>query len=540
MSRGFPLHLLAVGVALCGLSVYLAVVASARTSDLGAEREGADSVAAESRGPELPVVSDRDERPEYRLSIETRARGRLLDGDGAVTIPCRARAGALDLGARATLVAGSGAAAYDAAQADARRGDRATLRGRHLVRLDLASEGAPVLHRVLDVRDDADLDLVLPANVELRGQVLRPDGDAIAGARVWLGEGVGPERVEVSTDAEGKFQTFLRFGGPGVPLVVRAAGRASTYRVVDVGPEGAEFRVQLEEARRLDLRLAAAVDAPARGEIRVVPSGAAGQVTALRQYPFFMHAFEPLSLDARGRVAIADLPTEGVVRIHVEHPEAAASRAVRVRLGQRREGPVLIAAGPPARRCRGRVVDAATGAPIAGARVAFDPGGAGSMTHSNDGWLLPAAYYRRELRSTRSGGDGRFDLSCSDAVKRAPGLLLARAAGYLGVAVSLDEAASAEGGEVTLALPSRTVAAASEGPPTLRFDLPTQGRRYLVQANGGNWLSWEDSEPFELALADPSIVDVTVVLDAAPGQPRVERSFLGTAVVGAVPLALGF
>ncbi len=503
-SRGFPLYLLAIALLLVGLSVLLSVGVFAVEPPV----DGGGVTAPESDSGQPNVVAPGDL---VRVSITTRDRGRLLT-PSAPSLRCELRLGRTSVAADATLVAGPGAAL---------RSDAA---GRHLVRY--AIDGGADLFRVVHLGSVADVAVVaLGPEAELRGVVTGPDGEPVADAEVWTGTAIDGEPQFEFTDAAGRFAALARYGGEGIPIVVRRRGFASRFRVVDVLDGGDDIAIRLEPATALEVRFAAVLDDPETARVAIVP---ASPGVALRHYPFFMGIFDgPLRLDADASCVVRDLPRAGQVQVAIAHPDTIAATPVRADLARADRQAVVVSQRALDAFYTARVVGV-DGEPVADARVELRREGRAVWTRAH-GWMLPPGAHRVDGRVAVTDADGRFRIGRP----RGAATLQVRAATHCGVEIAL---ASGRRGPAEIELPA-LVADAGDG-PALLFDFNRDGRRCLVRTNGGEWREWPAEERIELGFDSPALLDVEVRVDSGAGSGAVRRTFPRQAVVGSVVIDL--
>src|SRR6185503_2981528 len=197
-------------VLLGALGVWLAWGNARPVVDSGREAT-APTESAPSITPPAPIGSDA--RNEVVVHVTERAR--LLDL--APPPQCVVREGEASSSARVTWLAGAAALP---------RAERAA--GTHLVAVDLPGEDRSY-HIVRVAADAGEIELDLSAPRAFTGRVVDAEGHGIAGARAWMGG-----RPEVLTDAQGEFTVEGVRGRFGVPLVIRAKGRADHFRAVDL------------------------------------------------------------------------------------------------------------------------------------------------------------------------------------------------------------------------------------------------------------------------------------------------------------------
>lgn len=393
--------------------------------------------------------------------------------------------------------------------------------GRHLVAF--AEPGHTAMCRVVDLQRDGVVEVLAGGRIPLHGLVRDAQGAPLPGAWVWAGQlGADGAPLAVTTDASGQFGFPWVLGGTGVPLVVRAGGHASRYRVLDLMAFDADgIDVVLDEAVALDVVLGAAVPDPALGRIGLAP--AAGDA-ALLHYPFFLSALLGQDALARdGTARIADLPAGAAVEVSIAHPALRDAPPVTVPLRRAEQRAVVQGAVAPmlVGTVRGR-----DGAPVAGAVLRAWTGSADALLRPRHPRLLlsAVAHAPAGTRTTADAG-GRFaigrpgaDGGCKVAV---------RAPGRTGV---LQQVAPARGPvEHDFVLP----AAVPFAPPAVvRVRLRPAGRILRIRHAGARFVRWHDHEPFEVRLAEPALVEVRVV--AVDGGEVVERRFENLPVAGIV------
>ncbi len=518
--RRSPIYVVALVVLLLGLSSYLtiSVFASGGEDFVFPEVES----IVEASGADAPLGPIHAEGPvALEVEVSLRPKIRILPPAGSGEQLCRLVSADEVLAAPATFVAGPRAV-------DPSRRDR----GRHLVRFD-CGEGLQRYRIVTMPEGDAVVDLDLGSDLYFLGEVVTRDGKPVAGAEVWAGESRAGVLQTVQTDRAGKFSIVVA-GGQGVPLMVRAEGWASQYRVVQVsGVQARDFVFQLDPSASVRVQFAAQINEPERGRVFVLPSGSSntdGVSIALLQYPFFLHGIgNGLQLDASGACEVSDLPRSVDVSLLVQHPQVASVRPVRHRLGSRSKRPVVVQVGRGP-ELAGRVVDL-DGKPIAGALVVSRLSRPRIRSaHA----LLPAGALEISVSRMRCDAKGYFRI-------RRPAddcLITASADSFCGAQV-LSRKPSA-GQEYGFVLPPSS---AMGGSPKLSLSLPGELRSRQVRVTDGgdmgNLRLWTGGAPLDIDLECMAFVDVDVVVtDRGTGERRRVLSKKSLAVLGAVVLEL--
>ena len=255
--------------------------------------------------------------------------------------------------------------------------------GRSLLRIE---HGTEVWYRAIRFeRPGAAVTVDLGPAARLRGSVVDEEQRPVAGAEVWCG---GSPGSEIATGADGRFETTVA-AGAGIPVVVRAAGRAWSSRLIDWQfDDGSELVFRLARECRLRVQLNAIVgeDAPLRGAVAaVVPLDRWS--TELLQFPFYaQELFSEAWLDERGAAVLRGLPRGAVIGAVIRGPRLLATRVVDVDLrGEEVSVLVPMIARP---LLRGRVVDE-RGDPVGGVELWCWPAGARARAFAADRWLMP-------------------------------------------------------------------------------------------------------------------------------------------------------
>ncbi|MCA8976035.1 MAG: carboxypeptidase regulatory-like domain-containing protein [Planctomycetes bacterium] len=285
-------------------------------------------------------------------------------------------------------------------------------------------DGGRIVRRVA-VEAAAPAAITIGPVLVVRGSVRDNRRQPIAGARVWFGaidaEG---NPVEAVTAADGTFESSAR-ASAGVPLVVRAAGYASTWRVATVDNDTSlEFDSTLLAGGTLDVQLAGQADEIEAGRVFVAPS--ASRATELASYPFFLQSvFGGVPIDAGGRARVTDLPKRGGLHVVVVHPNVLIASHKEVTLDGEHTPcvvPVEFLSG-----WSGSVMNDA-GEAVSGASLLLRPRGRAVVAGSGLR-LQPPLLQAIGCAFTRSDGDGSFMLAASVE----PGTVLSvRAPGHAG------------------------------------------------------------------------------------------------------------
>ncbi|MCC7396639.1 MAG: carboxypeptidase regulatory-like domain-containing protein [Planctomycetes bacterium] len=387
-----------------------------------------------------------------------------------------------------------------------------------LALLRVAFAGSTLLRQVA-VEGEAPSVLTVGARFTVSGTVRDERGQALPGATVWFGETLADgSRREASTDEAGAFQADVP-GGLGVPCLVRAPGKASSWRVVAVVPPVVPFDTVLEPACELEVQLAATAFDAAAARAFAVPGDAVS--SGLAQYPFFVATLsDGVPFDARGRAVIDDLPREATLGIVVRHARLAGAPPVRVvTKGERQR--VLVPVQPVSRTVRGRVVDE-QGAPLAGVAVWSRAHGvalAGAVAPR----FLPPHLDLRAAFATTTAADGSFELGCADA---ATAVLSLRMHGRAGRDVPLADAARGD-----LVLPDWSTGAAE-------FELlpPLPGRPWIASTTLGGGVQANLAADASWRVAVPHAGRFDVVVTTRHGGASTNRRYDGVLVTGTLRL----
>lgn len=372
--------------------------------------------------------------------------------------------------------------------------------------LRIGSTAAPI-YRVIAVGDASSPELPpRPADCAFAGKVVDETGAPVVGAQAWLGG------TAATSDDDGIFRCNGMSGGRGVPLVLRAAGRASSFAVVDVEPVPAPTPAVfvLEAGAAVEVQFAGRLPGGRPARVLVLPGVALD--SRVQRFPFFLQGEAApdnagVELDAQGRCRLEGLPLDTELRIVVLQPLLAAS-PVTVRL--RRPMQSVTVSGRLLPELNGTVVDdegAALGSVVVSSRPRL-----ASAPDFGAQWLLPPAAYTLGASVATTGADGRFSVGCHEG--KSGSLVELRAAGRFGLQVT----ASGGVAERTFTLPRET---AEAGPPELHLVADRPARLRLREGDhthpGALWSGLVYVLPWrEAVLAD---VLVTVV-PGGGGQQR--------------------
>ncbi len=382
------------------------------------------------------------------------------------------------------------------------------------------------LHRRVARRDDGGLSVEIGPDRPVRGRVVDDKAQPIAGAIVWVGG--KPEDV-VSTDADGRFETVTA-AGVGVPVVVRAEGKAHKFAFVQVEPaNGAELTFVLLESMPVLAQAAGTVDALRDAEIAVVPIGISS--TELQTYPFFAQGlWSDTALDADGRATLRGLPRGCVVGLLLLGP--GVCRAAPIEVSLLGDQPVRASLpAPPRPRAMVELVDERM-APLRGCEVRCEPQERVATDPAVGQFLLP------EWLPPRGGsffvrGDGQRSLAIAQPSK--PIRLVASD----GVVVTETEPFVASAAKTRLVLPQRPL-----GRPSIVVPPPQSGVAWFARVDPvtkGEFVEVAADEAFVANLEGPMVVDVRVRIPdgAAWSVPREQRGIVAFAPVGLPPALLG-
>lgn len=378
--------------------------------------------------------------------------------------------------------------------------------GPHLVRFD-ADFGRFCRFVTLDA-GDAVVDVVVEGSASIRGRVVDENQVPLAGARVWAGLlDENGEPLEVAVGSDGRFEFPAVPAGPGVPLLARAEGRASRFRLVRPewpALEGVEL--VLEPARRVDVVFQSRAPELGRGRVLLLPRDAD---VATLHYPFFLSAFPSQAtwLAKDGTAVIEDLPDRGAFAVMVDHPDVLPG--ARVAVPSRSRGQVRVVVIPSADEVAwlsGRVLDP-NGAPLAGAelRLRGDDG-----IVERDAVLAGPGHDPAPTSRTTSGADGSYRLAVPSRRSR-PMEVEVRLPGHPGI---VQELGTGRGLRHDFVLPQPQLFG---GTPSVSIRLAARGRTVRADLAGAETILRTDEEPFRIELAEPAMVDLDVQLRHADG-----------------------
>jgi hypothetical protein len=490
-------------VLLGGLGVWLAWRPAQPLVDGGVDGGSGEPEAA---SPSAPATTTRASRDLPEVVVRVAERARLLEL--APPPRCRVLAGEASSAARVSWLAGAAALP---------RPERAT--GPQLVAVDLP-HAERSYHVVRVAGDGAELELDLGTPRSFTGRVVDAAGDAVAGARVWMGG-----RPEALTDAEGVFTVDGVRGRFGVPLVIRAAGHADHFRAVDLDGSAAPPVYALTPGVELIVRIAAPrPSGAARVCLRPAGNGVETVDLSLRHYPLFWPVIAGApEIDAEGACRLTGLPRGARVEVVVHHDAWAGSPPVAVDL---RDDTQTVTVQPmPAPVVRGAI--ARDGVPVAGVLVVCAAGVHAPALPRSDELLAPDAALAGVAHAF-SDAEGAF--AVARPASASAFVLAVLPAGALGLERRIDQAAGAEVQRFEL---PRDEALSAPGKPALRLR-SERALRVIVERGASRQPAAEIAAGGELLvpLAAPACVDVEV---RAPDGTRTERAL---AVRGAVEVWL--
>ncbi len=377
-------------------------------------------------------------------------------------------------------------------------------------------------------------------SVDYQASVVGPDERPLAGARIWL----AGEQAE--TDEEGRFRIPDLPGGSGLPLVIRAKGYASYFRVLDLARPGDGRDISrtvfaLAKGVSLKVRFQAPVQDVTQGAVFVQPASS-DQDTRLLHYPFFLQAIEggvPLKPD--GMATLEGLPADVRVRVSVRHPDTLVQQQPVVHLRQTKLGWDQATVAADKARCLAGKVHTMSNAPVAGAWLVSRAAGAtGPSRHNATGLLPPGCYLAAGDDPvghvvTAVDGSYRLPLAVSETQVRVS------ATGRQGLALHVRGRAQRAVLRRDLVLPE----AAGDDQPRLklRFANPS-GRVFLLRVMEGRRLVQEpftltDADDYAQPLGAMVLADIHVEVRAADGTTR-SWAFPNRVIRGLSELALDY
>lgn len=497
-----------------GLSISLAVVAGAAIVHWSMQGDAppppGPNVAEEPKDHPPPPVFDAPSAPSAqeaatRVWVETAVTQRLRAASEAFVITRMAKA----IRADAAVIAGAGGPFVPPSA----RKSAALVRIRH--------DGGE-WHRRAPRRDDGALCIDLGPERAIRGRVVDQQAKPVANAVVWFG---GAADQLVRTDADGAFEAMAA-AGPGVPVVVRAEGKAWKHAFVQVdAASGADVTFALLEEMPVLVQAAGTLDALHHAEVAVVPLSVMS--TELQTYPFFAQGlWSDTVLDQDGRGVLRGLPRGCEVGVLLIGP--AVCRTAPVEIALRGDGPVHARlSAPDLPRVRVALVDE-RGNALQGCEVRCVPPERAPTDASSGPFLLP------EWLPPRGGsvfvrGEGERLLACMSA--RDPVRIVASD----GVLVAETEPFVVGAESVRVVLPQRPL-----GRPSLVVPPPVSGGPWTVRVDPftrGEFVDAKQGEPFVVELDGSSVVDVSVRVPdgAAWTSPRTQRGIVVTAPTGLSP-----
>lgn len=489
MTRNLVMASLLLAVAVVGFVLFAERAGAGDEAPLGPP-EGVGDVGVGGGGGEPDPTAAPSEV--VTLLVEVVPRARLVPGEGALA-PCRLVDEQDEIPAMAQVLAGPRLAA--------------PVDGPHLVRFD--TEFGRFCRFVTLDPGDAVVDVVVAGAASIRGRVVDEDQLPIAGARVWAGllDARG-EPVEVEVGEDGRFEFPSVPAGPGVPLMARADGRASRFRLVrPEWPALDGVELVLDPARRVDVVYQSRAEALDRGRVLLVPRDAD---VATRHYPFFLAAFPSHAtwLRADGTATIDDLPRVGAFGVGVAHPDVMPGPRVLIPSGARGSVRVLVSPAPDEISwLRGRVVDP-DGEPIAGAELRLR---GGDVVIEPEAVLAADGHLPGPTSRSESAADGTYRLAVPTRRSR-PLSIEVRAAGRPGV---VQELGTGRGLRHDFVLPP---AQTFGGSPSVAIRLESLGRSVQAKLAAAPPILRTDGEPFRVDLAEPALIDLRVQLRHADGR----------------------
>ena len=390
--------------------------------------------------------------------------------------------------------------------------------GRALVAIDTHDRRR--LYRIVAYAAAVPLAVEVGTPVQVRGHVLDDAGSPIADARVHACEQVGGAFDEAITDAEGAFVLAVT-AGAGVPLIATAAGRATGHLVLDVLGDLVAQTLTLAPEAVVEVQLQALARELAAAQVFVMPGRES--TTELLRYPAFLAALHGgVPTDAHGRCEVRGLPRGATVGLIVQHPMAAMTAPVSVRLLQARTPAALPMVALP--EVAGRVVDD-RGVPVADAWVVARPAGKVVRAGAAARRLMPALLEAEGCAVAVTDADGRFRVG---RVGDGDWILSVRSFVFAGVDIPIA-AGQGLAGEPTLRRWSAP-------PHRLRVPPPVADQAWAIRiGEAAEFVSVAANEVFAVPFDQPGVARVRMVVERAGGKEP-ERIFDRVTVVGTTDL----
>ncbi len=395
-------------------------------------------------------------------------------------------------------------------------------RGAVVVRVRI---GAGEWHRRVARREDDVLGVDLGVERSVRGRVVDQRAKPVEGAVVWCG---GRADETTVTDADGRFESFVA-AGPGVPVVVRAAGKAWKHAFVQVEPSnGADVAFVLLDEMPVLVQAAGTVASLRDVEVAVVPLGVLS--TELQTYPFFAQGlWSDTVLDAEGRGVLHGLPQGCEVGVLLLGP--GVCRAAPVEVALRGDGPVRAVLSAPDRpRVAIELVDE-RGAEIPDCESRCVPQERAATDAALGPFLLPEWLPPRGGSVRVRGGERQLT---SHAEGKAVRLQASD-----GIVVAETEPFVPDGKPVRVVVPQRPL-----GRPSIVVPPPKPGVAWSVRVDPvtqGGFVEVAADEAFVAELDGAMVVDVVTRIPdgAAWSAPREVRGLVVTVPTGLPPALVG-
>ncbi|MBK8101640.1 MAG: carboxypeptidase regulatory-like domain-containing protein [Planctomycetes bacterium] len=390
--------------------------------------------------------------------------------------------------------------------------------GRALVAIDTHDRRR--LHRIVAYTAAASLPVEVGTPVRVRGHVLDDAGSPVAGVRVHACEQVDGEFDEAITDAEGAFVMSVT-AGAGVPLVATATGHATSHLVLDVLGDLADLTLTLAPESVVEVQLQALARELAAAQVFVLPGRE--PTTELLRYPAFLAALHGgVPTDEHGRCVVRGLPRGATVGLIVQHPLAAMTAPVSVRLVQAVTPAALPLVALP--EVAGRIVDD-QGAPVADAWVVARPTGKVVQVGAAARRLMPALLEAEGCAVAVSDADGRFRVG---RVGESDWTLAVRSFVAAGIDIPM---AAGQGLASELTLPRW-----SAPPHLLRVPPPVTDQAWAIRiGDAAEFVSVAANEVFAVPFEQPGVARVRMVVERAGGKEP-ERIFDRITIVGTTDL----